>query len=574
MFDPGEGAYFTFVNDIDDRYLAGLKPGGLTQTEADDGDNVQYDTLQNSSGAFIGISQIQGGSLASMKISAFELDTAYKGRNLLNNSGDTGGDPVTIDHVIVYDAGGNVLEDTDDLGNYDDPDIEVTFNGDGSVTVTSLDAGYRVEWETDGDHNQVLIEGVAGKFDVGFFGLTEGAVETASLADHAFVEDDGGTIGPVDDGYVQYVAGEDDTHSLNGDAGIDQDGTYEITDFTASFTYLGITVIGTLNTDKTEVHYFEDKDGSNDFSAGDVDYYTLALDPSGSGSYTFTVNNAPSAPPLVFDFDNLPSGSNLFGSVADSADGPGLFVFGMDPVLSNATTKYTNASDVIHTSQGGVGATIGVNNQMFDVGEGAYFTFVDDIRDNFLSGVSGGLTSTEADYGKNLLYDDGLHETDGAFLGISQIQAGSLASLKLTAFELDSDFQGTALIDNAGDPGDDPIVIDHVIVFDENGAKIEDTGDLINFDDASVEVIFNIDGSINVNNLDAGYTVAWETVADHNQVLVEATGGKFDVGFFGFNEAQAIPDQVLDFEVSLMDGDNDPVVDSFQVTVDALPYIV
>jgi hypothetical protein len=395
------------------------------------------------------------------------------------------------------------------------------------------------------------------------------------------VDDDGPTFvapvggdpaNPIDNGYVHYANGASDTHALNGDMGSDVGGTYTITNYTDTFTYLDVTVIGTINTDKTVVQYFEDKDGSGTFNAGDVDYFTMSLDQA--GSYTFTVNNAPAAPPLTFDFDNLPSGSNLFGSVADSADGPGLFVFGRDPVLSN-NTKYNNASDVIHTSQGGTGATIGVNNQMFDAGEGAYFTFVDDVRDNFLSGVPGGLTSTEADYGKNLLYDGGLHDTDGAVLGISQIQAGSLASMDLTAYSLDSAFQGTALISNRGDPGDAAITIDHVIVYDETGAKIEDTNDLGGFNDPLVAVVFNADGSVSVNNLDAGYQVAWETVGDtFNQVLVEATGGKFDIGFFGLNEAQAIPDQTLDFTVKLTDGDNDSVSDSFQVNIDAFPYLI
>ncbi len=563
MFDAGEGAYFTFVNDIDNRYLAGLKPGGLTQTEADDGDNLLYDTLQNSDGGFIGISQIQGNDLAEMKITAFELSSAYKGRALINNRGDTGGDPVTINHVVVYDANGDVLEDSD---NADDPanDVIITLNGDGTANIEGLAAGYRVEWGTDGDHNQVLIEGVAGKFDVGSFGLTEGAEQTTSLVDRSFVEDDAPVISPdISDGQVDYVAGDSDTHTLNGSVGTDTDGVYAITAFTASFDLLDVHVIGTVNSDNTEVQYFEDKDGSGDFNTGDILYYTMSLTPA--GSYTFTVNNAPEAPALTFNFDNLPSGSNLFGSVADSPDGPGIFVFGRETDLNNAT-KYTNQSDVIHTSQGGINATIGVNNQMFDTGEGAYFTFADDIRDNFLSGVSGGLTATEADYGKNLLYDDGLHETDGAFLGISQIQAGSLASLKLTTFALTGDPQDTDLLDASGTGA---VPIDHVIVYDENGDVVEDSA---NADDPAndVTITLNVDGTANIAGLDAGYKVEWETSGDHNQVLVEATGGKFDIGFFGLSEPQVIPDHTLDFTVSFTDADQDTVSDMFQVNIDSI----
>ena len=67
---PGEGAFFTYVNDPDPNFLSGA-PGGLSSTEADDADNVQYDggTLDVSSASFI-ISQTQGNALATAKISA------------------------------------------------------------------------------------------------------------------------------------------------------------------------------------------------------------------------------------------------------------------------------------------------------------------------------------------------------------------------------------------------------------------------------------------------------------------------------------------------------------------------
>ncbi len=47
--------------------------------------------------------------------------------------------------------------------------------GSTTVTVGNLGAKYKVEWDTTAHHDQVLIEGVAGKFDIGGFGTTQGA---------------------------------------------------------------------------------------------------------------------------------------------------------------------------------------------------------------------------------------------------------------------------------------------------------------------------------------------------------------------------------------------------------------
>jgi hypothetical protein len=75
-----------------------------------------------------------------------------------------------------------------------------------------------------------------------------------------------------------------------------------------------------------------------------------------------------------FDFDKLQSGSSLWAAVGSSTGG--VLVTGINPEI-DAAGKKTNDSDVIHTSQGGQDATIGVNNQLFDnAGETAVFTLV------------------------------------------------------------------------------------------------------------------------------------------------------------------------------------------------------
>ena len=113
---------------------------------------------------------------------------------------------------------------------------------------------------------------------------------------------------------------------------------------------------------------------------------------------------------------------NLFGVVGQTDNA--IIVIGQEPVLK-ADGTYTNTSDVIHTSQGGINATIGVNNQMFDPGEGAYFTYVQDPDPNYLSGAPGGLTATEADDADNIQYDGGTLDVSSASFLISQIQGNS-----------------------------------------------------------------------------------------------------------------------------------------------------
>ena len=579
MFDPGEGAYFTFVDDIDNRYVSGVK-GGLSSTEADYQQNMLYDSLIDSTGASVRISQTQGNNSAGMTVTAYHLGSNYQGGQLISHSGEN---QVDIDAVYVWDSTHTTLLESYTSGAEDGLsstiDIDIV---NGVATLGDLDDGMIVEWHTVSDHNQVLIEDTAGAWDLGGFGITQGAESTESLAGLAYVEDDHpGFTAPIADGAVDYSAGDSDTHTLNEDGGTDGIASSAITFFEPTVELLaGVNLIGVdTNDDGQQIQYILDANGNGTIDSNEtLVYYTMELTPA--GSYTFTVNNAPAAPPLVFDFDNLPSGSNLFGSVAKDPDGAGIFVYGENVALNNAT-KYTNASDVIHTSQGGIGATIGVNNQMFDAGEGAFFTFVDDIKDSFLAnGATGGLSSTEADYAKNMLYDGGLHETSGAFIGVSQIQAGSTASMAITAYLIDPGTapQAVDLVNASGQSGD-AVSIFSVSVYQGSVDPLNllETTDSSGQDDgmdASINVWIDGDGVAHVEGLDPGMVVAWSVddpstlgIEQHNQVLVVAEGGKFDVGLFGFSETQQIEPQTLDFTVTVTDGDGDHISDAFQVDV-------
>jgi hypothetical protein len=85
---------------------------------------------------------------------------------------------------------------------------------------------------------------------------------------------------------------------------------------------------------------------------------------------------------MSFNFDNLPSGSFLYAAVGNSS--AGLLVTGQDlnvtPTGAKAgdmITGGTDPSDTVNTSQGGIGATIGINSQHFTDAQGGGGSRVD-----------------------------------------------------------------------------------------------------------------------------------------------------------------------------------------------------
>jgi hypothetical protein len=264
-----------------------------------------------------------------------------------------------------------------------------------------------------------------------------------------------------------------------------------------------------------------------------------------------------------FNFNALPSGQNLFGTVGDTQSG--LVVIGKTPVL-NADGTFTNTSNTINTSQGGGPTTIGVNNQMFDAGDGAYFTFVKNPVANYLAGAPGGLDQGEADDADNIQYTGGTIEVNSAFTKISQLQGNSLATMEIKAFNMTGSRQGQDFATHLGLAGGSAVTITAVRVYNAAGTKVEDSS-LGGAQDPNV-VITIASGVATVSGLNAGYKIEWDTSAKHDQVLITGVGGKFDIGGFGSTQAQPTPDQKLDFVVKVTDGDGDFKTDAFSIGID------
>jgi hypothetical protein len=394
-------------------------------------------------------------------------------------------------------------------------------------------------------------------------------VVSVDLGAITFIHDDEPTIGPISDGLVDFALNSSVTNSLVGDVNNDPNSSpYILTSFTPSLTINGVDLHGVLSANSQQVSYWANTNNNGTFGdAGDTEYYRLTLNESGAGQYTFNVLVNPPPSNLAFDFAGLPSGQNLFGMVGSTS--AALVVIGKFPVL-NPDGTYSNASNTINTSQGGGATTIGVNNQMFDANEGAYFTFVKGANSNFLGS---NLDSNEADDADNMLYTDGnaatndTLESNGAFLKIAQIQGNSLATMKIAAFNITGSPQGQDLIAASGQ---NAVTLTQVKVYNASGTLIEDSSDLAHYNAAAVAVAFNA-GVATVSGLNAGYKVEWFTSdasIKFDQVLVTDVAGKFDVGGFGINQSQPTPDQLLEFTARVTDGDADYASASWKIGID------
>ena len=258
---------------------------------------------------------------------------------------------------------------------------------------------------------------------------------------------------------------------------------------------------------------------------------------------------------LVFNFDQLASGANLFGVVGITSTA--LVVIGEDITLDAAGKYIPNQTDDIKTSQGGDGATIGVDSQMFDPGEGAYFTYV---TNTSVIGVGDNANSIQ--YG-------GTQEVTGAAFRISQTQGNALATAEISASDLADAPQGVAFV-NARGTGD-PVSITAVRVFNAAGELIEEEtdGSAPSVDDPTVDIVFSDgpDGAriATVSGLDDLYTIAWDTSAVHDQVLIKGVAGKFDIGRFALTQAESDTDEVGSKVIFEDDG---PVNNAATVNVD------
>ncbi len=264
---------------------------------------------------------------------------------------------------------------------------------------------------------------------------------------------------------------------------------------------------------------------------------------------------------IAFDFDSLRSGSSLWVAVGSAS--AGILVSGHHLDI-DAAGKKTNVSDTIHTSQGGDGATIGVNNQLFDnAGENAVFTLVTGFAN--LGGTGGAVGDYVVDPKPNDNKPEGIDysgylNVTGAGIFLSQSQGNDLKDLTIKLYEAGG---GTTPEDGFNYVGTEPsgafdndaaIGVKTVTIVDNLGHVVgtwsisPGAGEFASgVTDEGVKVIIS-GNEINVDGLKGGYIVRFTSIAGEtfNRFQVIADAGQFDIGGVEITQGLKVTEPVGD----------------------------
>ncbi|UWQ00477.1 hypothetical protein K3X44_07905 [Aliiroseovarius crassostreae] len=278
---------------------------------------------------------------------------------------------------------------------------------------------------------------------------------------------------------------------------------------------------------------------------------------------------------LSFDFSNLDSGNFLHVSVGDSD--AAVMVSGRNVVV-DPDGSMDSTSDSYNTSQGGQGATGGINNQMYSTPSGnktientGVYTFV--VGQSFPAGEDNG-TYTDVD---DMDYT-GFLDVKDAQVFVSQTQGNATLSMQIDVWTAGTagagdDAAGISYVDNTGDDGaigdysddyqgdPDPAILnandaleddvptdvqymevirDGVVIYRDyrlsDGNDFDDTGGAISvtWDDGNT---FTVTGFEELDSI-KWYTDDPNTLADEtfNRFWITAKGGKFDIGQIDVSE--------------------------------------
>ena len=503
------------------------------------------------------------------------------------------GNTTTVAFVLTIDAtSGDVTVDLKRSLEHDDSaDFDEAGTSSLSIDASKLFA-VRTLTDRDGDkHGAETDIGPAFKFEDDGPGFS-GQIASATL--------DAGSTTPV-------------SRTLNGLPGVDTPAHYTIDKWSE---IAGYTAVPNSTTgDVTKVEYFITGTTTLAFTLQLSDTNTIADPDNNTGMYTFTNHLPPPMGRQEFDFTFFPSGQSMFGVLLDDDEQPdltpdsGLLVVGRNVVL-DGNGAYIGGTDTINTSQGGGAVTIGVNNQMFDPGDGAVFVYLSNPhRDSCATAAKNdGLTQTSADDGDALGFA-GTIESLGASIEIVQRQGSDPLGMKLTAYDLADDGPHARAADPLGtvsrkdtsdDEGDsrdwldnpDGDVLSSGAVVKITSVSVSDTGAAapkavftINTTTGAVTVVSGAlsgitvkadqdnDGDYDANDFVTivGFqdndTIAFTTAAPHDAVLVEGFSGAWDVGGFNIEQGIDAPDVDLSFSVAITDADGD-IYRGFDTTFD------
>ncbi|MFD1985786.1 beta strand repeat-containing protein [Mesorhizobium newzealandense] len=188
--NPTEGAFITYVSGANTNFLV----PNLDQNEADVEANIDFQNVVSATGASFTVNQTNPGKgPVTVKITAFST-AAEPGAGFVDGLTNDTKVNITSGSVVNFVVSGESTP-------------VATVNADGTLTITGLTSGDKVQWTTGGTHDRVLIEnisnadGVAGNdnntFDIGGFGIVTSNSASAFVGQQIVIEDDGPTAGIV-----------------------------------------------------------------------------------------------------------------------------------------------------------------------------------------------------------------------------------------------------------------------------------------------------------------------------------------------------------------------------------------
>ncbi|ARP68202.1 hypothetical protein A9K65_032840 (plasmid) [Mesorhizobium sp. WSM1497] len=505
----GTGLYFTYVTGMNADFLA----PNLTHKEAINTNDIQFTGLQESDAASLTIVKLTGGTSVSVKLTAYTTDVEARA-NYFPGLGDSDDVNVTITHVYINGS-----------------EVPFTLDGDGTgVIVAGVHDGDVIKFETDGDHNRVLVEnaqplGSNIHFSIGGFAVDNAVTAAVPVGAHLEFFDDGPVIAVADVAHGDYTNGAQGTWTH--DPGADGLGS-----LSASFDSFQIDSHGIVTTTATNSSFTDNLDGSFDGSItadfngdGTNDTVEFTLTMNSDDTYDLTVTTPPTT------------------TTTFSTDQGSLDAGGPDPVR----TLTIGSEDVVFSA---VKATTSPD---------AIKAFLD---------------HTESDIQSHATYLSPAQmnvSTAGIGLGDNLFEGNSIAGID-GATTSGGKFDESFVIDPNGDVSSMTVIINNKT----NGGYTPSNEDLfyrIFYANGDVsEPVKVLAGDLTVTSSTASFTVGNPLGSnDIDAVQLVMGRGTIKVPTVTFSVSTEFSPQPLDlhFTADLFDGDHDSITDPFAIHLDA-----
>ncbi|MER9654271.1 hypothetical protein NKJ26_12245 [Mesorhizobium sp. M0152] len=507
----GKGLYFTYVTGMDANFLA----PDLTHKEATTVNDISFTGVLDSDAASLTIVKLTGGASVSVKLTAFTTDVET-GANYFPGLGDSDDVNVTITHVYINGS-----------------EVSFTLDGDGTgVIVAGVHDGDVIKFETDGDHNRVLVEngealGSNIHFSIGGFAIENAVTAAVPVGDHLEFYDDGPAVAVADVTDGDYANGAQGTWTH--DPGADGLGS-----FSANFDSFQIDSHGIVDTTGTNSTFEQTGDFTFDGSitadfngdgSNDTVEFTLTLNPD-DDSYDLQVTTPPTTT-TTFSTDQ--------GSLdAGGPDPVRTLTIGSENIVFSAVNALTDPNDI---------------KLFLDASEATIQGSA-----TYLSPAQMNVSTAGIGLGDNLFEGNSIAGIDGATTSGGKFDESFVIDPHGDVSSM------TVIINNKTNGGYTPLTGEELYyrIYDSNGGW-----------SAPVKVL---QGDLTVTSSTASFTVGDPNGPnDIDAVQLIMGKGTIKVPTITFSVSTEFSPQPLDlnFTADLFDGDHDSSTDPFTIHLDA-----